>query len=94
MTRRPGPRWHPDLKRWYRDDQVRRLADDTSLVETTSRPTRPPGKDTVAWDGKDDHGKPLGAGTYTDCIFAEVHRATGRRRPFPPFRDLRREDRP
>jgi thiamine biosynthesis lipoprotein ApbE len=67
-TRQPGPRWHADLKRWYRDDQVRRLADDTSLIDTISRATRPPGKYTVTWDGKDDRGKPLGPGTYTVCI--------------------------
>jgi thiamine biosynthesis lipoprotein ApbE len=76
MTRQPGPRWHPDLKRWYRDDQVRRLADDTDLIDTISRPTRPPGKYTVTWDGKDDHGKPLGPGTYTVCIEAAREHGT------------------
>ena len=76
MTRQPGPRWHPDLKRWYRDDKVRRLADDTDLIDTISRPTRPPGKYTVTWDGKDDHGKPLGPGTYTVCIEAAREHGT------------------
>ena len=42
QTKQPGPRWHPDLKRWYRDDQVRRLADDTDLIDTISRATRRP----------------------------------------------------
>jgi thiamine biosynthesis lipoprotein ApbE len=69
-TRQPGPRWHAELKRWYRDDQVRRRADDTSLIDAISRATRPPGKYTVTWDGKDDHGKPLGPGAYTVCIEA------------------------
>ena len=76
MTRQPGPRWHPDLKRWYRDDQVRRLADDTDLIDTISRATRPPGKYTVTWDGRDDHGKPLGTGTYTICIEAAREHGT------------------
>ena len=76
QTRQPGPRWHADLKRWYRDDQVRKLADDTSLIDTISRATRPPGKYTVAWDGKDDHGKPLGPGAYTVCIEAAREHGT------------------
>jgi FAD:protein FMN transferase len=75
-TRQPGPRWHADLKRWYRDDQLRRLADDTDLIDTVSRATRQPGKYTVTWDGKDDHGKPLGPGTYTVCIEAAREHGT------------------
>lgn len=76
LTRQPGPRWHADLKRWYRNDQVRRLADDTDLIDTISRATRPPGKYAVAWDGKDDHGTPLGPGTYTVCIEAAREHGT------------------
>lgn len=76
QARQPGPRWHRDLKRWYRDDEARRLADDTSLIDTISRPTRAPGKYTVAWDGKDDHGKPLAPGTYTVCIEAAREHGT------------------
>ncbi len=76
MTRQPGPRWHADLKRWYRDDQVRRLADDTDLIDTISRATRPPGKYSLTWDGKDDHGKALGPGTYTVCIEAAREHGT------------------
>jgi FAD:protein FMN transferase len=76
LTRQPGPRWHKDLKRWYQDDQTRRRGDDTSLIDTISRPTRPPGKYTVTWDGKDDHGKPLAPGTYTVCIEAAREHGT------------------
>jgi thiamine biosynthesis lipoprotein len=76
MARQPGPRWHVDLKRWYREDQVRRQADHTSLIDTISRATRPPGKYTVAWDGKDDHGKPLTPGTYAVCIEAAREHGT------------------
>jgi thiamine biosynthesis lipoprotein len=76
QARNNGPRWIPDLKRWYKDDQVRRLADDADLVETTARPTRPPGKYDVVWDGKDDHGKPVSAGEYTINIEAAREHGT------------------
>ncbi len=76
QTRQPGPRWHADLKRWYREDKDRRQADATNLIETVSRPTRPPGKYSVTWDGKDDHGKPLGPGSYTVCIEAAREHGT------------------
>jgi thiamine biosynthesis lipoprotein ApbE len=70
-----GPRWIPELRRWYRGDQVRRIIDDTNLVDTTARATRLPGKYEVIWDGKDDRGKPLGAGEYR--VFIEVAREHG-----------------
>ncbi len=76
QAKQPGPRWHADLKRWYREDKERRLGDDLNLIDTVSRPTRQPGKYTVNWDGKDDHGKPLGAGTYTLCIEAAREHGT------------------
>ena len=43
MSRQPGPRWHRELKRWYRDDQARRKSDDTDLIDTISRAHAPPG---------------------------------------------------
>ncbi len=61
-----GPdRWLPDLKRWYRGDKERRETDDLDLVFTAARATRAPGKYSVVWDGKDNHGKPLPPGEYT-----------------------------
>jgi len=72
----PGPRWIPDLKRWYQSDQVRRLVDKADLVETTSRATRPSGKYKVVWNGKDDHGKPLPPGHYTILIEAAREHGT------------------
>jgi thiamine biosynthesis lipoprotein len=35
------------------------------LVESVTRPTRPPGRYTLAWDGRDDAGKPVPQGRYT-----------------------------
>jgi thiamine biosynthesis lipoprotein ApbE len=75
QAKQPGPRWHPELKRWFRDDKVRQLADETSLIDTVSRATRPPGKYSVTWDGKDDQGKALKPGTYT--VFIEAAREHG-----------------
>ncbi len=71
-----GPRWIPELRRWHRGDQVRRALDDTSLVDTTARATRLPGKYDVIWDGKDDRGQQLGAGQYTVLIEAAREHGT------------------
>ncbi|MDR3632460.1 MAG: DUF2271 domain-containing protein [Isosphaeraceae bacterium] len=72
----PGPfQWLPDLKRWYRSDQVRKLVDKREMVFTISRPTRPAGKYTVTWDGKDDNGKPVASGDYT--LYIEAAREHG-----------------
>lgn len=62
----PGPfQWLPDLRRWHKSDQPRKAIQKTDMVDAISRPTRPPGKYTVIWDGKDDLGKPVPAGEYT-----------------------------
>ncbi len=44
-----NPRWLPELKQWYRDDQVRHLAEGTDISRTISAATRPPGKYTLKW---------------------------------------------
>lgn len=71
-----GERWHPDLRRWYRDDQTRRLLDERNLIETVSKPTRPPGKYSVVWDGLDDDGEPVKPGKYTILIEAAREHGT------------------
>ena len=82
----PGPfQWLPDLKRWYRSDQAAAAVDKTDMVLTISRPTRPPGKYSVIWDGKDDHGKPLARGEYT--IFIDAAREHGTYQSHPQAGD-------
>lgn len=74
-TKDPGPRWHRDLLRWYRNDGVRKVADGTDLIGTLAAATRTPGKYKAVFDGKDDAGKPLPAGDYT--LYVEVAREHG-----------------
>ena len=72
-----GPwEWMKDLRHWHRSDQVRKRVDKRDMVLTMSRPTRPPGKHTVIWDGKDDHGKPVARGEYTLYIDAAREHGT------------------
>ncbi len=68
MQNIPGPRWYRDLRRWYADDQLRKLVSDTDLIKTVSKPTRNPGKYKVVWNGKDDDGKKLKPGEYSILI--------------------------
>ncbi|MEF2277939.1 DUF2271 domain-containing protein [Deinococcus sp. YIM 134068] len=60
QTSRPGPRWIPDLRRWYRAN--------SELVDTVSSATRNPGTYAVAWDGKTDRGALVPQGDYYVCI--------------------------
>ncbi|HTN74353.1 MAG TPA: DUF2271 domain-containing protein [Pirellulaceae bacterium] len=75
QTKDPGPRWHRDLLRWYRNDGVRKLADGKDLIGTISGATRAAGEYQAVFDGKDDAGKPLKPGKYT--LFIEVAREHG-----------------
>lgn len=65
-----GPRWIPDLRRWYRS-----VTNPDALVDTVSAPTRNPGKYTLVWDGRDDKKAPVPQGEYT--IFVETAREHG-----------------
>ncbi|MFN9721082.1 MAG: DUF2271 domain-containing protein [Planctomycetota bacterium] len=71
----PGPKWIPDLRRWYKSDRLRSLAEETNLIETVSEATRKPGKYTVIWDGTDDNGRLTPPGKYT--FFIESAREHG-----------------
>ncbi|MBY0502264.1 MAG: DUF2271 domain-containing protein [Bryobacteraceae bacterium] len=63
-------RWLPELKGWYRDDRLRLLAEGNEIVTTVSSATRPPGKYTLKWDGKDAKGALVKPGKYTICVEA------------------------
>lgn len=68
MTEQPGPRWHRDLTRWYRNDRLRKIVEDKELIGTISGATRGPGQYDAHFDGTDNLGKPLPPGKYTLCI--------------------------
>ena len=63
-------RWLPELKGWFRDDRLRLLAEGNEIAASVSSATRPPGKYTLKWDGKDAKGALVKAGKYTFCIEA------------------------
>lgn len=69
-----GARWIPDLRRWYKSDQVRKLADSTDLVARAGS-TRKPGQYSALWDGLDGDGKLCPAGEYT--VYIESAREHG-----------------
>jgi hypothetical protein len=72
-----GPfQWLPDLKRWYQGDLDRKLVDKKEIFFTVSRPTRPPGKYKVIWNGRDNDGKQLNGGEYTVTIEAAREHGT------------------
>lgn len=70
-----GPRWIPDLRRWFRGERLRQLADGGDLVATVSSATRMPGVYKLAWNGRDDQGQKVKQGAYT--LFVEAAREHG-----------------
>ena len=58
-------RWLTESKAWYRADRLRSMSETTSIVRSIGAATRPPGKYTIKWDGKDNAGNVVKAGTYT-----------------------------
>ena len=77
LVRWRGPfQWLPDLKRWYQADQERKRNEKKEILFSVSRPTRPPGKYKVIWDGKDNNGKQLAGGEYTITIEAAREHGT------------------
>ena len=73
------PRYLHDMTAWYRDDQVRNLSEGTDISATVSSATRPPGSYTLSWDGKDNAGKLVKAGTYTVVIALPERRGSAPR---------------
>ena len=70
------PRWLPELRAWNRDDRIRAAAEHRDITASVSSATRPPGKYTLKWDGKDNAGKLVKAGTYTVNIEAAREHGT------------------
>ncbi|MFN7919533.1 MAG: DUF2271 domain-containing protein [Bryobacteraceae bacterium] len=68
-------RWLPELTGWTRGDRLRSMAEGTDIASTVSSATRPPGKYSVKWDGKDQSGKAVKPGKYT--IYVEAAREHG-----------------
>lgn len=75
QTSGPGPRWIPDLKRWYRSDRTRKMKEETDLIRTVSEATRKPGSYSVIWNGTDNAGELVKPGDYT--LFIESAREHG-----------------
>lgn len=75
QTEQPGPRWHRDLTRWYRNDRLRKTVEDVELIGTISGATRGPGEYKAHFDGTDNLDLPLAKGKYTLCL--EVAREHG-----------------
>ncbi len=71
----PGPRWHRDLTRWYRNDRLRKVVEEIDLLETVAGATRGAGEYQAVFDGTDNAGKRLPDGKYTLCL--EVAREHG-----------------
>ncbi len=64
-----------EMKAWFRSDRMRAMADGKEIFRTVSSATRPPGKYTFKWDGKDNEGKLVKNGKYT--VWLEVVREHG-----------------
>ncbi len=71
-----GNRWLGNLKGWQHGEQLRALAETTDLMPSISSATRPPGKYSLKWDGKDNSGKLVKSGKYTVCIEAAREHGT------------------
>jgi len=59
-----------ELRAWSREESTRSESEDTHVMNSVSSATRPPGKYTFKWDGRDDFGNLVKAGKYTVMIEA------------------------
>jgi hypothetical protein len=69
-----GVKWLPDLREWWRADQMRILLGGVDQASTISSPTRVPGSWKVAWDGKAADGTVVRQGSYVLMIEAARER--------------------
>ena len=69
------PKFLRELTSWSRVESMRSQSEDTNVLNSVSSATRPPGKYTFKWDGKDDFGKPVKAGKYN--VMMEASREHG-----------------
>jgi hypothetical protein len=70
------PKWLPDLKSWSHSDRFRALTDATDIARSVSSATRSPGRYSLKWDGRDDHGQLVRPGRYTVVIEAAREHGT------------------
>jgi thiamine biosynthesis lipoprotein len=59
-----------ELRSWTREESLRSVSEDTHVMNSVSSATRPPGRYTFKWDGKDDFGNVIKAGKYVVMIEA------------------------
>jgi hypothetical protein len=59
-----------ELRAWNRDESFRSNSEDMRIMNSVSSATRPPGKYTFQWDGKDDFGNVVKGGKYNVMIEA------------------------
>jgi thiamine biosynthesis lipoprotein len=59
-----------ELRAWSREESRRSVSEDTRVMNSVSSATRPPGKYTFKWDGRDDFGNLVKPGKYTVMIEA------------------------
>jgi hypothetical protein len=69
-------RYLPELRAWMRADRLRGATEGSEILHSVSSATRGPGRYTLVWDGKDNAGKPVKAGTYTVLIEAAREHGT------------------
>ena len=69
------PRYLPDLKAWSRANRMRATAEGSDFTGSVSGATRPAGRYTLRWDGRDNQGKLVKPGKYT--VYIEAAREHG-----------------
>ena len=69
-------RYLPELKAWVRADRLRDPNEGSDILHSVSSATRGPGRYSLVWDGKDNAGKPVKAGTYSVLIEAAREHGT------------------